>query len=226
MTVARRGSCADRSGIQYVVMDVLSGSASTANRRRLRSGRTRGHRSMVSAAFSIYDIGHPTGTPDRSSPSRDAAVSLEDQIRGDSLETGAFFARDGRLVIRKTGAPDRVTFTAGELVGTDGTLFTHNHPDDDTFSQQDIVSAIESQLLELRAVGPTLRHMMSAPGGWPSKTAFTRAFQNSVNPANSVTAQMISSGQLDSQYARREVCHQFWCEVARRLSLRYSREKS
>lgn len=181
---------------------------------------------MVSAAFSIYDIGHPRSTPDRSSPYRDAAVSLEDQIRGDSLETGAFFARDGRLVFRKTGAPDRVTFTSSELIGTDRTLFTHNHPDDDTFSQQDIISAIESQLLELRAVGPTLRHMMSAPGGWPSKTAFSRAFQSSINHANIVTAQMISSGQLDGQYAKREVCHQFWCEVARKLSLRYSREKS
>lgn len=181
---------------------------------------------MVTAGFSIYDIGHPKGTPDRSSPSRDAAVSLEDQIRTDSLETGAFFARDGQLVVRKTGAPHRVTFTVSELIGTDGTLFTHNHPDDDTFSQQDIVSAIESQLLELRAVGPTLRHMMSAPGGWPSKMAFSRAFRNSINHANIVTAQMISSGQLDRRYAKREVCHQFWCEVARRLSLRYSREKS
>ena len=226
MTLARRGSCPRRSDIRCITPDVFVCPAGSVTRRHLRSGRTRGRRSMVSAGFSIYDIGHPRGRPDRSTPARDAAVSLEDQIRTDSLETGAFFARDGQLVVRKTGAPDRVTFTASELVGTDGTLFTHNHPDDDTFSQQDVVSAIESQLLELRAVGPTLRHTMSAPGGWPSKTAFSRAFHNSVNPANIVTAQMISSGQLDRQYAKREACHQFWCEVARRLSLRYSREKS
>jgi hypothetical protein len=142
------------------------------------------------------------------------------------LETGAYIAANGSVVIEKTGLPNRVSFVGYELDGTDRTLFTHNHPDDGTFSHEDVHAAIESDLIELRAVGPTLRHIMSAPHGWPSTVALDKAIAKSVAVAQSRTTVLINTGQVDRQNVQREVTHQLWREVARLLNLHYEREKS
>ena len=176
--------------------------------------------------FTIYDSAFPSKQADVSTPARRAAVHLENSIRNDALETGAFIARDGSVVVQKTGAPNHVRFNRHELSGTNGTLFTHNHPKDETFSREDIIAAIESQLVELRAVGPMLRHIMQAPGGWPSLTAFDRAIKGAVTIAQQRTTAQINAGNLDARDAHREVCHQMWREVSNSLSLRYEREKS
>jgi hypothetical protein len=207
------------------VLDNSRRAGETPNARAGRSGTKPDV--MVNWSFSIYDTGWPSAAPDRSTPALNSAVGLEDSVRRDSDETGAFFARDGSLIIRKTGTPKQVSFTKQELVGTDGTLFTHNHPDDGTFSREDIVAAIQSRLIELRAVGPSLRHRMQAPGnGWPSIVAFDRALATAGPLAQQKTAVQLASGQLDPRYVPAEVCHQLWLEVARLLSLRYQREKS
>lgn len=181
---------------------------------------------MTSGTFTIYDPAYPSKPADTTTLARATAVALEDTIRRDGLETGAFIAADGRVVIQKTGRPNQVTFGAHELLGTDRTLFTHNHPDGDTFSREDIVAAIQSDLIEVRAVGPTLRHFMWAPGGWPPEVALDRAIAKAIAVAQAHTGRMINTGQLDQRHAPREVTHQLWREVARMLSLRYEREKS
>lgn len=78
--------------------------------------------------FTIYDIGYPRGVPDTSTPALMAAVTLEARIRNDGVETGAFIAADGSIIVQRTGAPDRVRFTVAELAGTDRTVFSRDQP--------------------------------------------------------------------------------------------------
>jgi hypothetical protein len=176
--------------------------------------------------FTIYDRAYPTRAPDVSTPALLVAVRLENQIRNDSRETGAFIAADGSIVIQKTGTPDRVMFHGTELAGTRGTLFTHNHPLDRTFSQQDVDAAIRSSLAELRAVGPTVRHRMRAPNGWPTGVDLVNALATAAQTAQKRTAHAIASGALHAQYAQPEVEHQCWVQVSSALGLVYMREKS
>jgi hypothetical protein len=175
---------------------------------------------------SIYDPACPRQTPDVSTRARAAAVKLEDSIRSNSRETGAFIAANGSVVIQKTGSPNQVQFSGSELNGTARTLFTHNHPGDGTFSYPDLLCAIESDLEELRAVGPYLRHMMIAPSGWPTDIILSSALLNAIPVAIKKVAYMVASGSLEQRYAQSEVEHQLWVEVGRVLNLEYKRERS
>jgi hypothetical protein len=177
-------------------------------------------------SFNVYDNAFPTTKPDTSTAARASAVALEIQIRSDANETGAFIARDGSIIVQKTGSPSSVSFSSTELIGTHGTLFTHNHPDDGPFSREDIVAAIKSQLVEVRVVGPTLRYIVAARGGWPPIVALDRAIAKAIPIANQETRQQVRLGQLHPQHVDLEVCHQLWLDVARTLSLQYMREKS
>lgn len=182
--------------------------------------------SGLNGAFTIYDPGYPCSIPDVSTPALAAAVGLENHIRADSLETGAFIAASGAVVISKTGLPDRVRFFGSDLVGTDGTLFTHNHPADSSFSRPDIVAAILSDLQELRAVGPTLRHRLLAPQGWPRVAALDAAIAQCVPGAQQRVARMVAAGDVAARFQQQEVVHQLWSMVAKKLGMDYQREKS
>jgi hypothetical protein len=182
---------------------------------------------MVSqGTFTIYDIGYATTTPDTSTSARAAAVTLENAIRGNALETGAFLASSGSVIVQKTGAPDNVKFVGAELNGTRGTLFTHNHPDDSSFSLPDVISAIRSDLEELRAVGPTIRHFMQPAGPWPTEAALLNALPSAAVMARRKVAHAVGSGALNSRHAQAEITHQLWVELAALLGFSYWREKS
>lgn len=175
----------------------------------------------------IYDQAYPSSAADVSTPARAAAVKEEDAIRNDRLETGIFIARDGREVIRKTGAPNQVRFMGTDLFGTQGALFTHNHPGNGTFSLQDVMAAIDSNACELRAVGPTLRYVMRpCESGWPTEQMLIAAVASAAPIAQNRVSWMIARRQVELQFAQAETEHQLWVEVAGALGLEYTREKS
>lgn len=176
--------------------------------------------------FGIYDAAYPMRAADVSTPARAAAVKLENQIRRDSRETGAFIAADGTVVVQKTGLPDRVSFTAKELAGTQGTLFTHNHPGNGSFSRVDVMSALASELAELRVAGPSLRYSLQPGDSWPSRIELDSAIREAQGYAQRAVSRMIAAGDLDPRYAQAEAEHQVWVAVARKLGLKYVREKS
>jgi hypothetical protein len=176
--------------------------------------------------FTIYDQAYPLSVPNTSTPARAAAVTFENAVRVDSSENGAFFASDGSEVVRKTGVPDRVRFIGQELNGTYGTLFTHNHPNNNTFSAFDVLAAIKSNVVELRAVGPTIRYRMWAPSGWPTQSELHHALTTEVARANQRTAMMVAAGSVHRRFAQMEAEHQCWVLVAGALGLQYRREKS
>lgn len=151
---------------------------------------------------------------------------LEDEIRYDSLETGAFFASDGRILVRRQGAADNVRFTNTEArLGFDG-LFTHNHPMGGNFSLDDIIQAAIINLKEVRVVTPHLRYSMARTESWPTRTAIDACQERIASLAQVNVDFLIKDGSLRKQYAQLEVEHQFWSIFAFLFSLNYSRERS
>jgi hypothetical protein len=97
-------------------------------------------------------------TPDVSTPSRAAAVAIEDMIRHKTTETGVFIDGAGNTVLKRVGAADRVRFKVSELRGAQGMTFTHNHPGGIGPSLEDLLLAAEFEFSELRVVTALHRH--------------------------------------------------------------------
>lgn len=174
----------------------------------------------------IYDVGFPCKLPDASRPDLATAVALEDRIRLDSDETGAFVAADGSIVVSKTGTPNHVRFVGTELAGTDGTLFTHNHPSGLPFSIQDVEAAADSDLKEVRVVGGTIRYRMWPRGGWPTVPAIYAAVRLAHVGVAGTVRHLLATGAIHPRFKQMEAEHQLWLRVALKLNLAYVRERA
>jgi hypothetical protein len=151
---------------------------------------------------------------------------LENQIRANAFETGAFFAANGAPIIKKAGMPNRVGFSAAELCGVSDSLFTHNHPTDMPFSMADIQIAVEQRLVELRAIGPSIRYIMHPTPVWPSFQSINTAAQKEASHVYSDVHGRVRSGQLSSRYASLEIQHLILMRVAQKLGFIYIQEAS
>lgn len=176
--------------------------------------------------FTVYDPGHPVSKPDVSTPARAKAVEIEERIRRDSLETGAFIAKDGSVLLQRQGEADRVAFPVDDFPRLKGSTFTHNHPGDGPFSVADVALAGEIGVGELRAVGPTLRFSMAADAEWPDEASLTDAVAKAAKTAQNLITAMINRGELEPQHAQAEFDHQLWVRLAKALKLKYARERS
>lgn len=176
--------------------------------------------------FTVFDTGYPSTRPDVSTASRRAAVQVEENIRKDKLETGAFIDKNGAVVLQRQGEPDHVGFYPDELSRMKGTTFTHNHPGNTTFSAEDISLAAATGLYELRAVGPTLRYTMVAENGWPDHATMEAAIKESMVVAQKRVDSMAGRGELENEHRQSEAEHQVWVAFSAALKLKYGREKS
>jgi hypothetical protein len=181
----------------------------------------------LAGAYTIYDSGFPCQSPTAPTPALVAAVLLEGSIHGDSLETGAFIDAAGSIVIRKTGLPNAVCFVGGELNGTRGTVFTHNHPKDGSFSREDVEAAIRSTLIEVRAVGPKLRHRLRPRHpAWPTLAELNRELAIAQRHVPTIVRNQHRTGAINPQFLRHEAEHQTWVFVSNVLGLDYIRERA
>lgn len=176
--------------------------------------------------FTIYDPGYKRVAADVSTPARTAAVKFEEGIRRDDHETGAFFGKDGALLMMRSGSPNQITYTEQELGGMRGAVFTHNHPNGMSFSVDDITSGAFARLAEVRAVTPGYRHIMQPDGAWPAEAAIERMYSAEISKAYSDVDTMVRSGELSSRYATAEIHHLAWVRAAVKLGLIYIREAS
>ena len=180
-----------------------------------------------SSTFSSYDPGSPRVQPDTSTPSRSTAVQIEDEIRRDAVETGAFIATDGRLMLRKTGVPNRVSFLPEELTGMCGATFTHNHPGGVGFSVEDIVLAGELQLTEVRVVTTRFRHLAFAfTSVAPDEKELQAAYDLEQRRLVAKTRLKVTVGELHPADFGTEVHHLIWFRLSRQYGFTYSRENS
>ncbi|WP_235581322.1 MULTISPECIES: hypothetical protein [unclassified Rhizobacter] len=104
--------------------------------------------------------GHARMAPDISTAARANAVSVENLIRNDAIETGALIAANGTTLAKRTGHTDRVPFTVQELLGGAGATFTHNHPRNTGPSVGDVMIGCEFRFHEIRVVTRNHRYMV------------------------------------------------------------------
>jgi hypothetical protein len=79
----------------------------------------------------------------------------EKEIKDNKVEHGAVFSTNGDIILKKVGAADHITWTREEREVMQGTILTHNHPNNAGFSPEDIKFACGNGLKEIRAVGST-----------------------------------------------------------------------
>lgn len=176
--------------------------------------------------FTIYDPGFPRVRPDVSTPARAAAVQIEDLVRGEKNEFGAFIGQDGAVLLRRAGQPDKVSYFEDELLQMRGATFTHNHPGGLSFSVADVRIASFAGLSELRAVAPHYRHMMAPKGRWPAEADIKQAYAHELAAAQRDVDTMVKSGEMSVKYATAEIHHLAWVRAAAKLGLKYTREAS
>ncbi len=179
------------------------------------------------STFSPYDPGSPRVEPDVSTPARLTAVQIEDEFRRDAAETGAFIAPDGRLMLRKTGLPNRVGFLPEELTGMSGATFTHNHPGGLSFSLEDIVLAWELRLTEVRVVTTRFRHLAFAfTSVAPDEKELHAAYDLDQRRLVAQTRHKVIVEELHPADFGTEVQHLTWVRLSRKYDFTYLRENS
>lgn len=163
--------------------------------------------------------------PDVSTASRKAAVSVEDTIRWDALETGVLIAPNGNILARHQGLADQVGLTKAELaMGRDAT-FTHNHPGGLGPSLQDVVIAAQFGFRELRVVTRSHRHVVRKLSSGliiPLDAAFATEEQLALRSAKDD----LKKGLLAPADVRPITRHRTWLRLANRLSFDYWQEQS
>lgn len=80
---------------------------------------------------------------------------VESRIAGQQFESSAVFDENGNQLLFKDGKKHSVTFTPAELELMGGSILTHNHPLDVSFSRADIIFLTGNRLKEIRAVTKT-----------------------------------------------------------------------
>lgn len=100
-------------------------------------------------------------------------LAAESSIRINDYETAFVFDKNGELLDMATGGQSSV-----EIETKRNTIVTHNHPRDTSLSQQDIITAAQSDLLEIRAVGKRHTYSVVRPkGGWGNIDVIKNAFK-------------------------------------------------
>ena len=165
-------------------------------------------------------------------------VEAEDKIRMNrSFETAVVFDESGNEVYRKKGAKSSVSFYDNEIQLFKNKIFTHNHPggwkfDDNSikragssFSSNDVVTAIRSDMKEIRAVTPHYTFALKRPsGGWGmSVQAAKSAIMNiEADVRSDFMAMLRNRGYKDIDIKRAESIH--WHIVWKRFSSKYNIE--
>lgn len=166
---------------------------------------------------------------------------IEDEIRmNKKFETGVAVDKDGNVVLDKRGANYSVSFTRDEVISMKNCIFTHNHPRGwgygtnqmghigNSFSIDDIRTAILADVAEMRAVTPLYTFSMKRPiGGWGVSPEALQSYANMKNrELKDEFYKLIENGQLSIENARAIYFHTLWKRVAKHYNWEYTKLKT
>ena len=242
MGVNRNSLAADRSAWQQncihwfeLLGDALGGATGGAwpGRTKATDGRPSDDGEDGSGGEDTPQAQAPASAPTRFTPcgrlitlALRAARASEDAIRDDTRETVIVLDRIGREVLRRQGSRNVVPIYKSERELLRGATFTHNHPEDSSFSLADIVDiAAWGNVAEMRAAGSAYRYSMRpGPTGWPAANVIRHAYRQAVPSARSRATRAYRDGKIGIDQVRVEALHEVWTQVAQELDLVYHRE--
>ncbi|CAA9316316.1 MAG: hypothetical protein AVDCRST_MAG68-1582 [uncultured Gemmatimonadetes bacterium] len=104
------------------------------------------------------------------------------------------------------------------------TIVTHNHPGGRSFSEDDIITAVELDLFELRAVSRVFTYRLRRPErGW-GKHAVDE-LQSAFDEVYRIIDQLIASGVITQQLADGMAHHELAKRFAARVGAQYRRHQ-
>lgn len=84
-----------------------------------------------------------------------ASKKMESEIVNAEIEHCGAFNSEGKLIFTKKGEYDKIEFYKSEVnIFKNSEIFTHNHPEDKSFSMEDIFMAISTGIKEIRIISP------------------------------------------------------------------------
>ena len=150
--------------------------------------------------------------------------SWEAENYKNSTETGLLITSDGKI-IDFGGTDHHVTGRADDIRLMDGAVFTHNHPTNNTFSQNDIVTGlVKGNLKELRAVTSTgdIHILVNNGATEEQRKKFSAAYQQRrMKAANAADSKIRKGEKINKEEYIRNRLEAFMSENAEDYNLKY-----
>ncbi len=153
-----------------------------------------------------------------------AIDSWEAENYKNSTEKGLLITSDGKK-IDFGGTDHHVTGRTEDVKLMDGAVFTHNHPTDNTFSQNDIVTGlVKGNLKELRAVTSTgdVHILVNNGATEEQRKKFSAAYQQRrIKAANAADSKIRKGERINKQEYVKNRLEVFMLENAEDYNLTY-----
>ena len=150
--------------------------------------------------------------------------SWEAENYNNSTEKGLLITSDGKK-IDFGGTDHHVTGKSDDIKLMDGATFTHNHPTDNTFSQNDIVTGlVKGNLKELRAVTSTgdVHILVNNGATEEQRKKFSAAYQQRrIKAANAADSKIRKGERINKQEYVKNRLEVFMLENAEDYNLTY-----
>jgi len=152
----------------------------------------------------------------------------EEKIKGLDHERGAIYDLNGNVVWEKKGGANSVDLTIPWKKGLlDGNIFTHNHPNGQSFSVGDVDIMLTTDLREMRAVtanGDVARMIRTGPkvSKKRMKEIEDIARKEAKRIAGELRVAMVKK-EITKEQANAEQWHREWTKLAPEIGIRYER---
>lgn len=154
-----------------------------------------------------------------------ALKSVENEIRNQDFETAAVFDKNGKMLFRKDGGKDYVSFTDEEVTLMKGAIVTHNHPSGGSFSREDGIMLANGKLREIRAVGKEWEHSLKMPPGDNTRGSMVDVtVQDYDSRVKAEFWTQIREWKITPEQASREHWHEVWTRSSKELGFIYERK--
>lgn len=157
---------------------------------------------------------------------RDKLKELEAPLRRDLTET--FYALDptGEVLFKAQGDRDTVVLPqeALDLLSENkGAVITHNHPNQSSFSVNDITVAASNEVSEARIVSALYDYTLKPKTTWPDKNAIIDAYSEADKKVVADFEERMANGTMTVSEANDSHYHSVVEIVAQKLNLDYKR---
>lgn len=160
-----------------------------------------------------------------------AIESFEREFVGAYFEDGLVVDSKGNEILHKKGARATIVFDESDIEKMRGNTLIHNHPTGSSFSPEDVLFAVQSEMAEIIAVGidrethEKIRYSIQPHRGgkWPLAKVVANTIGDADYRVQTINWLAIREGTLRAEQANARHWHQVWTLAAEQLNLDYSR---
>jgi hypothetical protein len=157
-------------------------------------------------------------------PVQRALAAAEPTLRNGTVERLIAYDHAGNEVLRLDGTVDEVKIPRAAYGMLRNSIVTHNHPGGRSFSEDDIITAIQLDVFELRAVSRDFTFRLRRPGrGWGPWAI--DELQVAYDEVSRSIDQLVASGTITQEVADRSAHHELAKRFAARTGAQYRRHQ-